>query len=297
MIGHVYSLNVIDQCRVCNSADLAPLYNSARQQVNVWKCKRCKSKIVANDFSEEESQNVYESAGEYYNQEASDHETLLRQKARDIARFIHNKESRKTLLDVGAGIGTFLNAARDEGFEVHGLEFADLPIKIAHQKYGIVLAKRTLEDETSSYDIVTALSVLEHVHRPYAFVREAARVLQPGGILVIYAPAYGAFDRLAWYLYRLSGSKLTHLLDWRNTRAHLSILTEKALRWLVRAHGLGIVLVRRLCEYNQPIANYFRHVGIRSPSLLNACSTSMRWLVSRNLFFRNNILIYARKAL
>jgi 2-polyprenyl-3-methyl-5-hydroxy-6-metoxy-1,4-benzoquinol methylase len=289
------SQKIIQKCRVCNSMVLTPLYDSAKLGVCVYRCGSCRSKIVANDFSKSQLQAAYESAEDYYTLEGSDHESILRKKAKEISRQFEATSSGKKLLDIGAGTGIFLNAAREEGFDIYGTEFADLPIRIASEKYGIVLAKKTLEEDLSTYDVVTALSVLEHVERPYDLVKEAARILRPGGILAIYVPIYGSIDRVAWWLYILSGKRLTNLLDWRNSQAHLSMLTEGALRWLLKEHGLEIVSTHKLSEYNLPFQIYFQNVGIRSGLLLRVCVASMNWLVKNNLFFNNNIMVYARK--
>ncbi len=285
---------LVTECRVCSSASIRPMYISGRQAVSVWRCDECGSKIVANQFDRSELESVYEEAKEYYEMEAPVHETLLMEWARVIATMVESSPSR-TLLDVGAGTGIFLDAARKQGFEVHGLEFADRPIAIARQRYGIELSKRTLSQEQATYDVVTAFRVLEHVDSPKTFAADTARVLRTGGILALYTPIYGWFDRLAWWAYRLSGRKLTHLLDWRNSRAHLSIVTERGLRALLKEQRLTVLSMRRVCEYNQPIANYFFYAGLRHPWLLQACTAVMGYLVKRNMFFRNNVIVYCRK--
>ena len=47
---------------------------------------------------------------------------------------------------------------------------------------------RPLPFEDSSFDLAYSIEVVEHLHRPYDFLRECARVLRPGGWLVLTTP-------------------------------------------------------------------------------------------------------------
>jgi SAM-dependent methyltransferase len=57
----------------------------------------------------------------------------------------------------------------------------DIPIKKAGLNEG-------LAEEPASADAVMALEVIEHMESPRAFLRELARVLKPGGALVLSTP-------------------------------------------------------------------------------------------------------------
>ncbi len=73
------------------------------------------------------------------------------------------------LLDVGAGLGTFLAQARQDGWAVEGTEVSETAVSYALERYGIVLHRGQVEQMdlgSGSYDIITLWHVLEH--RPFA---------------------------------------------------------------------------------------------------------------------------------
>jgi 2-polyprenyl-3-methyl-5-hydroxy-6-metoxy-1,4-benzoquinol methylase len=56
---------------------------------------------------------------------------------------------------------------------------------------------------SDSYDIVTMLAVLEHLSHPNEMVGEIARVLKPGGRLVLTVPSKAAKPVLEFLAYRV----------------------------------------------------------------------------------------------
>jgi len=95
------------------------------------------------------------------------------------------------ILDVGAANGVFLSAARETGWEVHGLELAASSVAEARRAFGLELVRATLE--TSSYpdgyfDVIHLSHVLEHLNRPLVSLRRAHALLKPGGIIFIEVP-------------------------------------------------------------------------------------------------------------
>jgi SAM-dependent methyltransferase len=102
------------------------------------------------------------------------------------------------LLDFGAGTGTFSSALRDRGFEVQCVEVDDR-LRKALQDSGFRSVKLPADLAAGSAPFIFALNVLEHIEDDQGAVNELARVLPPGGTLLIYVPAfqvlYSALDR------------------------------------------------------------------------------------------------------
>lgn len=107
-----------------------------------------------------------------------------------LARFAPVRD--KAVFEVGAGSGTTLATLAGLGAKVSGLEPSAEAREYAHSK-GLALlegdiTKIPLPD--SSLDTVLALDVLEHVADDQRAIGECARVLRPGGILIIFVPAF-----------------------------------------------------------------------------------------------------------
>ena len=87
------------------------------------------------------------------------------------------------LLDVGAHVGVFVDVARRRGWDAWGLEPSRWAVQEG-RKQGVNLIQGTLHDaelDSESFDVVTMWDVVEHLADPLDDIREAARILKPGG--------------------------------------------------------------------------------------------------------------------
>src|SRR5207302_3675985 len=88
--------------------------------------------------------------------------------------------TRGRLLDVGAGIGTFLALARERGWEVAGTEVSQSAIRLARKRHSLELIPGQLQEArlpAGSFEVVTLWHVLEHVPSPSSALRTANSLL------------------------------------------------------------------------------------------------------------------------
>ncbi|PKD21596.1 methyltransferase [Salegentibacter salinarum] len=97
------------------------------------------------------------------------------------------------ILDIGAGTGDFLEAAKEKKFEVSGIEPNDHARKLAFQK-GIELQKELAYFDDISFNVITMWHVLEHVPDLEFQLKELHRLLTPNGVVVIAVPNFKSFD-------------------------------------------------------------------------------------------------------
>ena len=107
----------------------------------------------------------------------------------------------KTALDVGCGAGLLTEPLARLGAKVTGVDAAPELIEVAtaHAKgSGLPINYRTtgVEDLGGTFDLVTAMEVIEHVADPRAFLASLAARLAPGGLLILSTPNRTAWSRL-----------------------------------------------------------------------------------------------------
>jgi SAM-dependent methyltransferase len=107
------------------------------------------------------------------------------------ARLVARCARKGRILDIGCGNGNFLRDARERGFEVEGTE---LSAESAHRASPQGDLRVHVGDVTElglppgHYTAVTLWHVLEHVRDAGATLREAHRLLRPGGWLFVSLP-------------------------------------------------------------------------------------------------------------
>ena len=90
-------------------------------------------------------------------------------------------------LEVGCGLGVFLSLARDAGFKTLGVDLSPTAVAWCRsQGMEAMLGGFPGADlPENSFDVVSAMQVIEHSPTPRDFVRELVRLARPGGWVVI----------------------------------------------------------------------------------------------------------------
>lgn len=109
-------------------------------------------------------------------------------------------QPRGLLLDSGAGEGRLTALLRDAGFRV-------TPCDIDPSAFTPDMACDDVDLNTKTpyknrqFDYVTSVEVIEHVENPHQLVREYARILAPGGMLIVSTPNIAnIYSRLVFLL-------------------------------------------------------------------------------------------------
>src|SRR5437588_5087735 len=211
------------------------------------------------------------------------------------------------LLDVPAGEGALAARLIDAGFEVR---CCDLYPEIFRLD-GVDIHRGNLDAELpfgdQSFDYVTCLEGLEHIENPQQAMREFARVLKPGGHLIVSVPnILNIEERLKWLIHGytshfkpISRAAAERLRAEYNDRveiaAHVNPIGYSELRYVLEKYGFEIASVHR----DKPKANAWLYWPIVAVIRLIARLTSTskqkeRWtkeLVSDEILLGGNTLI------
>lgn len=100
------------------------------------------------------------------------------------------------VLDIGCGVGDFLNTMEQHGWQASGIEPSEEAIVIARKrtKAQIQAPEEIGNIESESFDLITMWHVLEHVDDLRKEVYELHRLLKKGGRLVLALPNYKSAD-------------------------------------------------------------------------------------------------------
>ena len=148
------------------------------------------------------------------------------------------------VLDGGCGDGRFAVELARAGLEVVGVDVAREPLRRAARRapqldLRLVSPEQPLPLEDSSFDVVWAGEVIEHVVDTSAWLSELRRVLRSGGRLLLSTPAHG---RARLLRLALSGRAFDEHFDPRAD--HLRFYSARTLARLLRDFGFYDVDVR-----------------------------------------------------
>jgi 2-polyprenyl-3-methyl-5-hydroxy-6-metoxy-1,4-benzoquinol methylase len=228
-------------CLLCGTRDWSPLVESPDTTVGgtgLWfavvQCQRC-GLCFTNPRPSPQA------IGRFYPSVYRPHRTPRRRRAprfldrlrfwrkrkRDNPKIVWRGEGR--LLDFGCGGGAFLARMHGQGWQVTGLDVSAAAVNRVRDELGLRAFQGTLPHpalEHASFDVITMWHSLEHVHAPLEVLREANRLLVPGGNLFIAVPNIDSLPfrwfGSAWYGLDLP-RHLTHFAPWT-----LHLMLERA---------------------------------------------------------------------
>jgi SAM-dependent methyltransferase len=200
----------------------------------------------------------------------------IRRALRAFAPFARGK-----MLDIGCGYKPYRSffapyvqehLGMDIPVTIHGMEALDVG--------GSALA---LPFAAAEFDTVLATEVLEHVPSPDAMLAEIARVLRPGGVLILSAPLHEPLHELPYDYFRYTHIALQALLE-RNGFT-MQAIERRGGPVSVLAHGLSSFLYRRFGTVGYP--SRVRTRPLVGPPVIAFCSIIQLLGVALDPFIRD----------
>jgi len=150
------------------------------------------------------------------------------------------------MLDIGAGCGETLRAARDLSWDAVGIE-PSITFAERAREYSGAEVYESLQDRfpSESFDFVVLRAVIEHLYNPDETIREISRILKPGGVLFLDAPnESGLYFHLGNLYQKLRGRDWVVNLAPTFAPFHVFGFSPSSLRKLLSKHDLRIVEFR-----------------------------------------------------
>ena len=165
----------------------------------------------------------------------------------------------RRLLDVGCGVGDYLDRMRRLGWTVLGIERSSRAAQIARSHFGApVLAADFPRVDLAKYsfDLVTAWQVLEHLDRPRLALARIAELLAPDGRLMLTVP-----NSTGWAA-KLFGPAW---IGWDAPR-HVTHFTAETLRRMLEGAGFTVLHLGTLSQ-----SGWVRHSAARALANPHPC--------------------------
>lgn len=265
-------------CALCSSDDTESFHKD--KDYHLVKCKRCGLVYINPRPTLEELTRMYNmpvqtGKGLMDHTGYMDLAYLHSLKAKKFLKTIKKYKKKGKILDIGCASGFFLNMAKRQGFDPHGVDVSKTLCSFAKRHFKLDVFCGTLREmncPSEYFDVVTMFDVMSHLPRPVESLNEVNRVLRKGGLLLFETGNRGDLNAKAveksgstWgspsHLYHFGSKSLMKLLeitgfDCLNIDKYpilLSSIMETALRRIISSGKSKVVSYQQLRYDMSPI--------------------------------------------
>jgi SAM-dependent methyltransferase len=158
------------------------------------------------------------------------------------------------LLEIGCAAGHFLAYARQNSYDVTGVEIDAGSAGYAQSVYGLdvqVVAAEEAILENEAFDVVAMFDVLEHTVDPLRCLAVARHALKPGRAVVVTVPNYGCAEARLWKK-NWYGNDLPR---------HLQHFTSSTLARMLTKTGFADVEIAQRSEPNYAVQSMLKFIN------------------------------------
>ena len=190
------------------------------------------------------------------------------------------------LLDIGAGTGDFLSVAKNNGWNIIGIEPSDKAKTIAINK-GVTFVDQISNIADNSIDVVTMWHVLEHVPDLEHQISELKRIIKPNGSIIIAVPNFNSYDANHYKEHWAAFAVPIHFWHFSKT-AIQKLFNEKNLRLTktlpMKFDSFYVSLLSE--KYKTGKMNFIKafFIGLKS-----------NWVAKRNFEYSSHIYVFKNK--
>jgi 2-polyprenyl-3-methyl-5-hydroxy-6-metoxy-1,4-benzoquinol methylase len=199
------TLEVPGPCAICGLDGWRPAL--AGRDFSIVQCRGCTVGLTRPPPVEADGHESFAEDEAYFRRFLEEQGEFRRRLAMPMLRVLERFKPSGRILDVGCGLGFFLDCAAAKGYGCVGIDTSPAATELARRAFGLDVRTgsfgRTALGPDDVFDVITMNHVLEHVSEPVAFLGSAWRALRPGGIVISGSPNFAgllpALLRERWY--------------------------------------------------------------------------------------------------
>jgi SAM-dependent methyltransferase len=159
-----------------------------------------------------------------------------------------------SILDIGCSGGDFVYALRGLNVSACGIDISEYAVthgipEVIEYLQPVDVDTQGLPFKDSSFDMVTALGVIEHLQKPENLIKEAKRVLKPKGIVYILTPSPPFGERI----WRIIGLQK----DPDHINVHSQLFWKKAFHQQGFCYLGDLRQIEREYAFKKPVASWW----------------------------------------
>jgi SAM-dependent methyltransferase len=199
--------------------------------------------------------------------------SVLRDHVRFVTNALQDIEAGGMILDIGCGGGLFPGMLRERGYRAVGLDLSPQAAALAWKQHGVPAVAGELNLSpiaANTCAAVTMFHVLEHLDQPECYLREAHRLLRPGGRLIVQVPNAASWQfallGAAWngvdtprHIHLFRDSDLEKLL----VKSGFTPLRKKYFSWRDNPAGLATSIAPSLDPMARRVRGHSESSGAR----------------------------------
>ncbi len=161
-----------------------------------------------------------------------------------VASLLFEEESCHRVMDIPSGAGAFTSRLLSRNVEVHSADIENI-MQVENRNFRVADMNERLPWDDGFFDSVVCIDGIEHLENPFAFVREANRVLRLKGTLIISTPNISALrSRWRWFWTGHHNKGKTPLNEnIPSPLHHINLLSYPRLRYILHSSGFSITRI------------------------------------------------------
>jgi len=187
----------VEKCPICTSENFTLIREVKYQEglLRISRCDSCSVSFSSTRFSDEYLNIKYYKEGyEETHLNYRDYGAVYSRSFQSIVDKIKRIKSSGKWLDIGCGKGYLLSIAQRNNYDCYGIDIRKTFINSGKITYfsGNLFEAGFNDNE---FDIITIISVLEHIGSPKEYLQKIRCLLKPNGILFIHVPNEYYFNK------------------------------------------------------------------------------------------------------